>query len=227
MVPDIIFEFLKEINLNNNREWFVDNKSFYLEAKEAFENLTAEMISYISETDREISGLKPSECMFRIFRDIRFSKDKTPYKTHFDAFMAKKGGRKSRYAGYYIHIMPGQSLLGGGIYAPIPEILNLLRREIYNFPDEFRSILNNPEFKMMFGTLYGHKLKNVPKGFPKYFKDAELLKYKSYVVAHTLKDKELMSPGMKEKFKHQIKVLYPFNAYLNRAIDFKEEIIDF
>ena len=227
MVPEVIFKFLRELSINNNREWFADNKPFYLEAKEAFGELTAGMISYIAETDRDVAELQPSECIFRIYRDIRFSKDKTPYKTHFDAFIAKKGGRKSQHAGYYIHVMPGKSLLGGGVYAPIPEILKLLRKEIYNFPEEFKRILNNPEFKMMFGSLYEHKLKNVPKGFPKDFKDAGLLKYKSYIVAHFLTDKELMSAGMKEKFKHQIKVLYPFNAFLNRAIDFKEEMIDF
>ncbi len=227
MVPEIIFRFLRELSVNNNREWFADNKPFYLEAKEAFVELTAGMISDIAETDREVAELQPSGCIFRIYRDIRFSKDKTPYKTHFDAFIAKKGGRKSQYAGYYIHVMPEKSLLGGGVYAPIPEILKLLRKEIYNFPEEFKSILNNPEFKMMFGDLYEHKLKNVPKGFPKDFKDAELLKYKSYIVAHSLSDKELLSAGMKEKFRHQIKVLYPFNAFLNRAIDFKEEMIDF
>ena len=227
MVPSVIFTFLQKLSLNNNREWFADNKPLYLEAKEAFDEVTANMISYISDTDKEIAGLTPGECVFRIYRDIRFSKDKTPYKTHFDAFIAKQGGRKSHHAGYYMHVMPGKSLLGGGVYAPIPEILKHIRHEIYNFPDEFRSIINNPEFKMLYGSLYEDKLKNVPKGFPKDFKDKELLKYKSFIVAHPLTDKELMAPAMKEKFKIQIQVLYPFIAFLNRAIDFKEDIIDF
>ena len=227
MIPPVIISFLKELNLNNNREWFTDNKLRYLEAKEAFEEVTVNMISYISEIDKDIAGLTPKECVFRIYRDIRFSKDKTPYKTHFDAFIAKKGGRKSAHAGYYIHIMPGRSLLGGGVYAPIPEVLKHIRHEVYNFSDEFKAIINNPEFKMLYGSLYEDKLKNVPKGFPKDFKDAELLKYKSYIVAHRLTDKELMAPAMKEKFRIQTGALYPFISFLNRAIDFKEEIIDF
>jgi len=227
IVSPVVIKFLKELSKNNNREWFADNKPFYLEAKAAFEEATAEMIDEISKIDNNVAGLHPKDCVFRIYRDVRFSKDKTPYKTHFDAFIATKGGRKSLHAGYYMHVMPGKSLLGGGVYAPIPEILNYIRREIYNFPNEFRAIILNPEFKMLFGTLYEAKLKNVPRGFPKDFEYADLLKYKSYIVAHSISDRELMSPMMKEKFKILIKVLLPFNAFINRGIDFKDEIIDF
>ena len=227
MIPSVVIDFLKELTVNNNREWFADNRAFYGEAKAAFEEVTARLIAYIAETDKQIAGLQPKECIFRIYRDVRFSKDKTPYKTHFDAFIAKKGGRKSQHAGYYIHVMPGKSLLGGGVYAPIPQVLNSIRREIYNFPDEFKGIINNPEFKMLFGELFDDRLKKTPKGFPKDFVDAELLKYKSYIVAHHLTDSELLSRAMSEKFRILIKILYPLNMYINRAVDFKEEIIDF
>jgi len=227
MIPSVVIDFLKELSENNNREWFADNRASYEEAKAAFEEVTARLIGYIAKTDKQIAGLQPKECIFRIYRDIRFSKDKTPYKSHFDAFIAKKGGRKSHHAGYYIHVMPGKSLLGGGVYAPIPQVLNSIRREIYNFPDEFKGIINNPEFKMLFGELFDDKLKKTPRGFPKDFVNAELLKYKSYIVAHHLTDSELLSRAMSEKFRILIKILYPLNMYINRAVDFKEEIIDF
>jgi uncharacterized protein (TIGR02453 family) len=167
MIPAVVIDFLKELSKNNNREWFADNKSFYREAMSAFEEVTAQMIGYIGETDKQITGLQPKDCIFRIYRDIRFSKDKTPYKTHFDAFIAKKGGRKSPYAGYYMHVMPGKSLLGGGVYAPIPEILNYIRREIYNFPDEFNAIIHNPEFNMLFGELFDESSKMFREAFQK------------------------------------------------------------
>jgi len=227
MIPSVVIDFLKEQSGNNNREWFADNRAFYDEARSAFEEVTARLIDSIAETDKQIAGLHPKECIFRIYRDVRFSKDKTPYKNHFDAFIAKKGGRKSQHAGYYIHVMPGKSLMGGGVYAPIPQVLNSIRREIYNFPDEFKAIIHNPEFNMLFGELFDDKLKNTPKGFPKEFGDAELLRYKSYIVAHPLTDSELQSRAMNEKFRILIKILYPLNMYINRAIDFKEEIIGF
>ena len=227
MIPPVIISFLKELSLNNNREWFNDKKSVYLEAKSAFVDFTTKLISLVGETDREAGMLTAPECIFRIYRDIRFSKDKTPYKTHFDAFIAKKGGRKSNYAGYYLHIHPGASLFGGGIYMPIPEVLNALRQEIYNFPDEFKEIIYSAGFRKYYGDLYDIKLKMPPKGFPKDFPDIGLLKYKSYVVTHPISDKELLSPKLEDKLRTLIKTIYPLNSFLNRAIDFRENIPEF
>ncbi|NPA36645.1 MAG: DUF2461 domain-containing protein [Chlorobi bacterium] len=227
MISPVILNFLKELSKNNNREWFAENKKFYDEAKEEFEHVVEKLISDISFYDKEIAGTQPKECIFRIYRDVRFSKDKTPYKTHFDAFIAKKGGRKSSYAGYYLHIKYGASLFGGGIYAPIPEILKSLREEIYNFPEEFKEILGNQKFRQYYGNLYIDKMKMTPKGFPSDFPDVELLKYKSYIVAHPLSNAELTSDKIEDELKIMIRTLYPFNSFLNRAIDFKEEITDF
>ena len=105
----------------------------------------------------------------------------------------------------------------------IPEILKALRQEIYNFPDEFKAIVHNPDFKTYFSELFDDKLIMAPKGFPKEFPDVELLKYKSYIVSHPLSDKELDSPDLENKFRILLKILYPFNAFLNRGIDFQEE----
>ena len=227
MIPQVITTFLRELNENNNREWFADNKPLYIEAKSAFEDVVINLISIVSETEPNIDVLSPKECIFRIFRDVRFSKDKTPYKNHFDAFIAKKGGRKSIYAGYFLRIAPENSLFGGGIYAPIPEILKALRQEIYNFPDELKAIINNPDFKMVYDKLYDQKLIMAPKGFPRDFPDVELLKYKSYVTVHPLSDDDLTSPALENKFRMLIKTLYPFNNFLNRAIDYQEEKLEF
>jgi len=227
MIPQVITTFLRELNKNNNREWFADNKPLYIEAKSAFEDVIAKLISIFEETGQETVTLTPKECIFRIFRDVRFSKDKTPYKTHFDAFIAKKGGRKSIYAGYYLHLTPENSLFGGGIYAPIPEILKALRQEIFNFPDEFKAIINNPDFKLVYDKLYDNKLIMAPKGFLRDFPDVELIKYKSYVTTHPLSDNDLSSPALEDKIRMLIKTLYPFNDFLNRAIDYREDVIDF
>ncbi len=223
MLPPIVSFFLKELSNNNNREWFADNKTLYIEAKLAFEEVISTLISTIAEVEPDIEPLTPKECIFRIFRDVRFSKDKTPYKTHFDAFIAKKGGRKSIYAGYYLHLTPENSLFGGGIYAPIPEILKALRQEIFNFPDEFKTIINKPDFKKVYDKLYDDKLIMTPKGFPRDFPDVELLKYKSYITTHPLTDDELEGSGLEDKFRMLIRRLYPFNLFLNRAIDFQEK----
>lgn len=226
MIPQIIITFLKELSKNNNREWFLENKPLYLEAKLAFEEVVETLISITTVTNPENESLTPKECIFRIFRDVRFSKDKTPYKTHFDAFIAKKGGRKSIYAGYYLHITPDNSMFGGGIYAPIPEILKALRQEIFNFPDEFKTIINNPAFKLKYNKLFEDKLIMAPKGFPRDFPDVELLKYKSYIVSHPLSDEDLLSPDFDNKIRVLTKTLSPFNTFLNRAIDFQEEKLD-
>jgi len=227
MIPQVVTTFLKELSENNNREWFADNKPLYIEAKSAFENVIANLISIYAEAGLDIGSPTPKECIFRIFRDVRFSKDKTPYKNHFDAFIAKKGGRKSVYAGYFLRVAPENSLFGGGIYAPIPEILKVLRQEIYNFPDEFKAIINNPEFKKVYNKLYDQKLIMAPKGFPRDFPDVELLKYKSYVTTHPLSDEDLSSPTLEEKLRMLTTTLSPFNNFLNRAIDFQEEKLEF
>ncbi len=227
MLPPIVTFFLNELSNNNNRKWFADNKPLYIEAKSAFEEVISTLISTVAEVDPDMKDVTPKESIFRIFRDVRFSKDKTPYKTHFDAFIAKKGGRKSIYAGYYLHLTPGNSLFGGGIYAPIPEILKALRQEIFNFPDEFKSIINNLDFKMVYNQLFEDKLIMAPKGFPRDFPNVELLKYKSYITSHPLSDDDLSSPELQDKFRMLINTLYPFNAFLNRAIDFQEEKLDF
>jgi uncharacterized protein (TIGR02453 family) len=159
------------------------------------------------------------DCMFRIFRDVRFGADKSPYKTNFGGFIAQ-GGRKSSYPGYYFHFEPnGESMLAGGVYQPQPDTLKLLRNEVYYHSPELKSLLEKPSFKEKFGTLGDFdKMKKAPKDFPADFPDAELLKYRSYIVSQQIPDKMVVSAAYKSHALELVNELQPFMRFLNRAI---------
>jgi uncharacterized protein (TIGR02453 family) len=132
---DTVLTFLKDLEQNNNREWFNDNKKRYEESRDKVIFLTELMINEIGKFDSQVRGLSPKECVFRIFRDVRFSKDKRPYKTNFGSFICK-GGRKSMNPGYYFHIQPGNSFIGGGIYMPPAVPLKAIRNFMAENADE-------------------------------------------------------------------------------------------
>ena len=181
MLHPSVMSFLKDLKKNNNREWFDENRERYKEAKEAFEVYVSVVMGEIQKFDKEAVNAAPKDCIFRIFRDIRFAKDKTPYKTNFGAYIAR-GGRKSPLAGYYIHFEPGSSMLAGGIYMPQPDVLKAIRTEIYHNIDEFREIIDHPSFVKHFGGIEGPRISTAPKGFPTDFKDIGLLQFKYYSV---------------------------------------------
>jgi len=145
-----IFNFLRKLKKNNNREWFAKNKPTFVEAKTAFEGVVEKLITEVSKFEPTLKTLTPKETVFRIYRDVRFSKDKTPYKAHFGVFLAP-GGRKSIYSGYYIHVEDNNSFMGGGVWCPQPDTLKAIRTDIYNFTDDFKKIINNPTFKEYYG----------------------------------------------------------------------------
>ena len=124
-----LFQFLSELRLHNNREWFQANKPRYDLLHRQFIEVVQELINRMTLFEPELAGLTPKDCIFRIYRDIRFSPDKTPYKTHFGAYIAAYGGRKSEYAGYYLHLEPGASMLAGGVWCPPPALLKLFRKD--------------------------------------------------------------------------------------------------
>ena len=173
MLDAKIFSFFTDLAENNNREWFNDHKSDYLAAKENFESFIHLLIQEIALFDKNIVGVEVKDCVFRIYRDIRFSNDKTPYKTHIGAYIAK-GGRKSNLAGYYVHVEPAGSFLSGGIYMPPSNILNIIRQEIFENYDEFLKIVNDKTFSSTFGPFWGEKLKTPPRNYPKDFPGIEL-----------------------------------------------------
>ncbi len=218
MNSKLVLNFLKTLSENNNQEWFHNNKSAYDEAKKEFETFVNKLIPAVAEFDKGIQNISVKDCTYRIYRDIRFSKDKTPYKINMGAYIVKNG-KKSNRAGYYFHIEPGGSLLAGGIYLPPPDVLKAVRSEIYYNAEKFKKIIYDKEFVKLFGELDPDKLVNAPKDFPKDFPDIDLLKYKNYTFIHKLTDKQILSENLFEETIRMFKAMYPFNSFINNALD--------
>ena len=213
-----IYDFLMNLEKNNNREWFDQNRDIYQKTKLQFLQITEILINEIRTFDKEIPALDPKKCVFRIFRDVRFSNDKRPYKSNYGMFIARDG-RKGGNPGYYFHIQPGESFIGGGVYMPEPNMLKAIRTEIFNHPADILEILNNPEFSAVFTLYNDDKLKTAPKGFPKDFEHIDLLRYKSYAPFVPISDEQLFSPDILEFILTKYKLLSSFNQFLNHAID--------
>ncbi|MDO9613540.1 MAG: DUF2461 domain-containing protein [Bacteroidota bacterium] len=213
-----ILNFLSELKENNNKEWFDQNRDRYQECRKKVLFLTELIIHEVGKFDTDIGVQDPKNCVFRIFRDVRFSNDKTPYKTNMGSFIAK-GGRKSISAGYYLHIEPGASFVGGGSYCPPPDALKAIRTEIFDHPEDFKQLVYNESFRKVYPELYDDKLKTAPKGFPKDFPDVDLLKYKSFAFGSAIDDSIVTSDAFVEKILCTMKELYPVNRFLNTALD--------
>ncbi len=217
MITNTVFSFLEQLKLNNDRDWFHENKKLYDQAKTDFELFVNLMINEVGKFDKEVVSVSAKESIFRIFRDVRFSGDKSPYKTNFGAFVSA-GGKKSSMAGYYFHVEPGNCMLAGGIYMPPSPALKAVRQEIYENTEEFKEIISAPDFINNFHQLEGDKLSAAPRGFPRDFKDIDLLKYKNYLVMHELRDKELKEKDFLTKMSSVYKAMTPLNHFINRAI---------
>ena len=214
-----ILQFLTELGQNNNREWFQANKDRHDALRQSFIEEVQQLINRIALFDPEIAGLEAKDCLFRIYRDIRFSPDKTPYKTHFAAYMASCGGRGSERSGYYIHLEPGSCLLSGGVWCPPPALLKKLRQDIYDHIDEFVAILENPAFKKTFPTMEGEVLKRMPAGYPADFKYDEILRHKDFSVASYKPDAFFSASDWMDQSVDCFKQLLPFNRFLNYTVD--------
>lgn len=213
-----IFSFLNALKENNNRDWFEANKKWYQDTKHRFELLVSDLIKHISDFDSEIGRLTAKDCTFRIYRDVRFSPNKEPFKTNMGAYFSR-GGKNSRYAGYYIHLEPGASFVGGGKWMPEAELLKLIRLEIYHFPEDFLSIINKSDFKTKFGELGGEKLKKPPRDFPADFGHIELLKLKSYTVGANLPQENLTQDELIRTVSEAFRAIHPLIQFLNRALE--------
>ena len=217
MITKDILQFLGELKQNNTREWFAQNKQKYEKANKSLLTLVEQLIPVVQRIDASIGVLAPKDCVFRIYRDTRFSPDKTPYKTNMGAYFAR-GGRKSIYAGYYMHLEPGSSLLAGGIWMPEPEALKRIRQEIYYNSAEFKSLLAAKSFKDYFGALSEEgKLKNPPRDFPADFPDIDLLKNKNFTMFHALDDATVCSEDFPLLFTKVFEAMKPVNDFLNKA----------
>jgi len=215
-----IIRFLAELSENNNREWFTENKSRYEMLKKQFEEISSKLILKIAKFDDDIKNVTAAECSYRIYRDVHFSHDKTPYKTHFGVFIASEGGRKSKRGGYYLHLDPAGCFVGVGVWCPPPPLLKALRKSVYDNIDELNEIRNETEFTNLFTHFFEEdKLKTVPAGFPKDFPDAELLKLKHYLVEYKFDSSLLEKDSFVDEIAHIFRVAYPFNKFLNYTVD--------
>lgn len=211
--------FLKGLEDNNNRDWLQASKKEFENAKANFAEFVGELIVGISKFDKDVAGLAPDACIFRIYRDIRFSKDKSPYKTHFGAYISL-GGRKINAPGYYIHIQPGgQSFLAAGKHMPEPKELLAIRQAVAGDTAGFLKIVENKKFRERFGDMHGDSLKTAPKGFPADHPAVEYLKLKGFTVATPQeKDKAVIGADFTSNAVKTFKETKPLIDFLRKAL---------
>ncbi len=212
-------KFIRQLCLHNHKEWFDAHKTDYLAAKTDFEQLVQQLLDGLAVQDATMAALQVKDCVFRIYKDVRFSKDKTPYKTHMGASF-QAGGKKSVKAGYYFHYEPGgHSFAGGGLWMPAAPELKKVRQEIdYNF-DELQEIISGKQFKKYFGKPEGDTLKNAPQGYTADNPAIELLKLKSFIVMHPLTDERCTQPGLAKEILKVFAAMQPLLVFLNRALE--------
>ena len=215
-----ILQFLTELSCNNNREWFQEHKDWYRDCQQRFEQFTADWLERLVEIDPEIKGLQPKDCIWRIYRDVRFSHDKRPFKEWFGVFPAAKGGKKSDRGGYYIHIQPGKCMFAGGMWCPNKDFLRAVRREILANYDEVEDIFANPMTNKYFQDFDTEQmLKKVPQGFPADFEHADWLKRKAYTFSTPLTDDEVCAPDFLDKVIEISRAAKPINDFLNYTFE--------
>ena len=220
MLQTATLKFLKGLQKNNNKPWFEKNRPAYEEAKADFAQFIQTVIDKHGKKDDSIKDLKAKDCMFRINRDVRFSKDKSPYKNNFGASI-NRGGKKSVYAGYYFHCQPGEAFVGGGLWIPMPPDLKKVRQEVDYCFDEFKKIIGSKKFISVYGDLIKDaetSLVKVPQGFEKDNPAAEYLKLKSFIAMKKLDDATLTSKDLVQTTLGAFETLHPLLMFLNRAL---------
>ena len=206
--------FLKNLSKNNNREWFTENKDQYIAAQQNVLNMVENLIEKIGAFDEEIMKIDAKKSLYRIYRDVRFSKDKSPYKTNFGAGLGM--GKGNKISGYYLHIEPGKSFLAGGVYQPEPSVLKEIRKEISMNAKEFQEILQQDDFRNNFrGLSVEGKLQRVPNGFEKDDPMAEFLKLKNLIVVHPISDDALMEENATNNMAKIFQSMKPLNDFLS------------
>jgi uncharacterized protein (TIGR02453 family) len=219
MIQKSTLDFLAKLSKNNNKDWFEKNRPTYDAAKNNFIEFVTELLVVAAKFDPAIKHLEAKDCIFRINRDVRFSKNKAPYKNNFGAYISP-GGRKAWDAGYYLQLQPGNSFIAAGMWQPPAPQINAIRQEIDYNASEFKKIIGAASFKKYFGHLSEEdKLKTVPKGYDKTHPEIELLKYKSYITIHNFKESQVVSKDFLKECTTAMKAAYPLNQFLRRACD--------
>ena len=208
IISSTTFSFLADLKANNNRPWFEENRARFEASKAETIAFADELIGLVNKFD-VIDTPYGKKALYRIYRDIRFSKDKTPYKSHWGIFLKRSGA--SRRGGLYLHIQPrNNTFLGGGFWGPNKDDLLLIRKQIEADADPLRDALNQPEFKSYFGQLQGDQLKTAPKGFDKEHPEIDLLRHKQFVVSHKFTDMEVLSKGFPQQVAEGFSKMMPF-----------------
>ncbi len=212
-------DFLKDLKNNNNREWFTKNKSVY----EKFYNETVAFADAVINELRKhdhIENVSGKKSLMRIYRDVRFSKDKSPYKSNWG--MGFSRATKLLRGGYYVHLEPNGCFVGGGFWNPNPADLLRMRKEISINPKEFRAILNDKAFRNTFGELFGEKLKTIPKGFEKDDEAIDLLQFKQFLISKKFTNKEVTAPDFYKKVDETFQTMRPFFDFMSVALTTNE-----
>lgn len=208
-----VLRFLALLKKNNDRAWFQAHRGDFEGASKSFESFVAALIEELTPTE-SLRGLTPKDCIYRLYRDLRFSKDKSPYKTYMAAVIGP-GGRKSTQPGYYVHLGPGgQSLLAAGWYEPEPAQLASFRRAIDRDPRPWKKVVNDKTFRKYLREVEGERLATAPKGYPRDHPEIELLKLKQVMAIRRLTDTQVRASGIVRETVATFKAMKPFLAYL-------------
>lgn len=209
-------DFIVKLSANNNRDWFNAHKADYIAQHENIISFADELLAKMNEHDN-IETVSGKKSLYRIYRDVRFSKDKSPYKTHWSGGF--KRATKHLRGGYYFHIQPGNnSFIGGGFWGPNKDDLLRIREDIAADADEMRSIITSKDFVDTFGTLDGEQLKTAPKGFDKEHPDVDLLRYKQFIFGKNFTDKEVLAPDFVDVANETFKKMRPFFDYMSEVL---------
>lgn len=223
--PDTL-PFLEDLTFNNNRDWFNDNKKRWTPILQQFLQFTQALIDIMVPLDPALGNLQAKQCIYRICRDLRFTTDKRPYKTHLACFLPVGGNRKQPAPGYYLQLghadngFQGVCTIGGGIFMPTPQQLAAIRQEIFYCTDEFKTIITQKDYHHYFGDSFftTHKLSRPPKGYPADWPDVELLKYRDYCSMHNMPDRKVGTDHFLDEVVKAWKATVPLNLFIERAL---------
>lgn len=214
-----IFQFLRALRRHNDREWFAAHKQDYLRVKETAENFTARLIAALAGIDPEAARLTPADCTYRIYRDTRFSADKTPYKTHIGIFICPPFGKKSIMAGHYFHLEPDNTFYACGTWYLPPKALKAVRQSIYDEIDEYRSIVESAEFRQYFTSVGEDFLKTAPKGFPKEWQWIDYLRPRMFCATAPLSEQTVCAPNAIDRLLDMMRQGKRLDDFLNYTIE--------
>ncbi|MCD8310166.1 MAG: DUF2461 domain-containing protein [Prevotellaceae bacterium] len=218
----LIFQFLYGVNANNNRTWFNEHRGLYEAARAEFMRLLTLLIARIAEFDDRVRGIDPEKSVFRIYRDIRFSPDKRPYKGYLGAYI-NPWGKNAMHGGYYFHLEPDNSMVAGGVYCPTPALLKALRQAVADNIAEFREIVEDPAFTRFYTEIGESAVKTAPKGFSKDYPYLQYIRCKDYSVLHTYPDDFFLQGNWLEEVLEGFRQVKRFNDFLNYTVDDFEE----